>query len=147
MVLSIIFVLVALFVAWVIASVPLYLAAKVVARQHATFGRAMAATVLGPVLMYLFLFVFTFVFLPLSGSILFAVIAFIVAVVVLSWVYAAIFRTSLLGGVGIAIIAAIISLIIIAIFAGFFAILPFSGSLFHPMLNRGGIPLIFRIIA
>lgn len=131
MALSIVFVVLALIVAWIVASVPLYLAAKVVSGHKATFGRAMAATVLGPVIMYLSLFAFTLFLFPLAGTILFAVLAFILAVAVLSWVYASIFDTSLIGGAGIAIIAVIISLIIIAIFAGFFAVLPLGGNLFH----------------
>lgn len=130
MALSILYVIIALLVAWIVLSVPLYLAAKLIAGRKATFGKAMLASLVGPIIEYISLFVFLIILAPFAGA--FAVpIAVIIAVIILIYVYASIFDTSWLGGLGIAIVSFIVSFIIIAIFSAFFAVLPFGTSFFH----------------
>lgn len=138
MALSAVYVAIGLFVAWIVISVPLYLAAKVVAGKKATFGKALIASLIGPIVEYLFLFVFILFLTPFIGLVAIP-ISLIIAVIILIYVYASIFNTSWLGGLGIAIIAFIISFIVIGIFSAFFAFLPFGTSVFHGG-PRVGIP-------
>ncbi len=130
MALSALFVVIGLIVAWIVISIPLYLAAKVVAGRRATFGRALLGSLAGPIVEYLFLFVFILFLTPFIGVIAIPV-SLILSIIILVYVYASIFHTSWLGGLGIAIISFIISFIIIAIFSAFFAVLPFGTSIFH----------------
>lgn len=130
MALSALFVIVGLVAAWFIISIPLYLAAKVVSGRKATFGRAMLASLAGPIVIYIFLFLFLLILSPFL-LVLAIPISLILAIIVLVYVYASIFQTSWLGGLGIAIISFIITLIVIAIFSAFFSILPFDTSIFH----------------
>ena len=130
MALSALFVIVGLIVAWIVISIPLYLAAKVVSGRRATFGRALLASLAGPLVEYLFLFIFILFLTPFIGLIAIPV-SLILSIIILVYVYASIFHTSWLGGLGIAIISFIISFIIIAIFSAFFAVLPFGTSIFH----------------
>lgn len=108
-----------------VATLPIYLAARVVSKK-ATFGRAFLAAFLGPLVFFGVLF--------LAGSVTLIVfafllpLAFLVALVFLIYFYAAIFGTSFLGGFAIAIIAVLISFIIMVLLSAlsFFAI-AFSG--------------------
>lgn len=136
MALSVVNVIIGLFVAWIVLSIPLYLAAKVVSGKHATFGRALLASLVGPVIEYLFLFIFILFLTPFIG-LLSVPISLLLAIIILIYVYASIFHTSWLGGLGIAIISFIISFIILAIFSAFFAVLPFGTSIFHGGPNLG----------
>lgn len=140
MALSALTVIIGLIVAWIVVSIPLYLAAKVVAGKHATFGRALLASLVGPIVEYLFLFVFILFLTPFIG-VLAIPISLIISIIILIYVYASIFHTSWLGGLGIAIISFIISFIILAIFSAFFAVLPFDTSIFHGG-PRTGLPFI-----
>jgi hypothetical protein len=106
--------LIALIVLWIIISIPVYIAAKLVAGPNATIGRAMGATLIGPI-------VFTIV--VLLGGMLFGsgagvtLLALIVAFLAWLWVYKEIFRTGWLGSLGIAILSVIATIIIAAILA------------------------------
>ena len=138
MALSALYVIIGLVVAWIVISIPLYLAAKVVAGRRATFGKALLASLIGPVVEYLFLFVFILFLTPFIGVAAIP-IALILAIIILIYVYASIFSTSWLGVLGFAIISFIISFIIIGIFAAFCTFLPLGTSIFHGG-PRSGLP-------
>lgn len=139
MALSALLVIVGLVAAWFIISIPLYLAAKVVSGRKATFGRALLASLIAPIVVYIFLFLFLILLSPFL--LLLAIpVSLILAIIVLVYIYASIFQTSWLGGLGIAIISFVITLIIFAIFSAFFAILPFGTSIFHGGPPGGMLP-------
>jgi hypothetical protein len=124
----IIAVLVLLFV-WIIVSIPAYIAGKVVAKENATFGKAMLATLLGPIVYVIILVAADFVLgglLGTTGYILGIILAFI------AWigVYKVVFKTGWLGAFAVAIlalIAFIVMLLIIGFFLGtFLPFVPFS---------------------
>ncbi len=126
---DLIVVLVALIVLWIIVSLPVYAAAKVVTSGKATLGEAMAAT-LGGAIVYVIVLVGVDLFLSAVIGHFAGVIAFIVAFVAWLAVYRASFETSWLGAVGIAILAAIVIIIV-----NFFLIALFGvaiPSFFHP---------------
>jgi hypothetical protein len=116
--LDLIVVLVALVILWVIVSIPVYAAAKVVTSGKATLGEAMAATLGGAVVYVVVLVGVTFFLGTLLGHFAF-VIAFILAFVAWLAVYRASFETSWLGAVGIAILAAIVIVVLSFIVALF----------------------------
>jgi len=120
--------LVLLFV-WIIVSIPAYIAGKVVAKENATFGKAMLATLLGPIVYVIILVATDFVLgglLGPTGYILGIILAFI------AWigVYKVVFKTGWLGAFAVAILALvafIVMLLIIGFFLGtFLPFVPFS---------------------
>ena len=124
----IIAVLVLLFV-WIIVSIPAYIAGKVVAKENATFGKAMLATLLGPIVYVIILVATDFVLgglLGPTGYILGIILAFI------AWigVYKVVFKTGWLGAFAVAILALVVfvvMLLIIGFFLGtFLPFVPFS---------------------
>ena len=105
---------VALIVIWIIVSIPAYIAGKAVAKERATFGKAMVATLLGPIVYVIVLIGIGFVlggFLGTTGFILALIVAFI------AWigVYKAMFKTGWLGALAIAVLAAIVFIIMLLI--------------------------------
>lgn len=146
MALSVIYAIVGLIVAWIILSIPVYLAARVISGKKATFGKAMLASLIAPVVELIFLFIFILVLTPFVGPVSIPV-AIVISLILLIWVYASIFDTSWLGGLGIAIISVVISVIILAIFSAFFAILPFGTSIFHGGPRAGLLILPFILPA
>ncbi len=100
----------------VIITLPIYISAKIVSRK-ASFGRALIAAFLGPLIFYV-----TFVIVGALTLLVYAImlpIAFIVALIMLIFFYSAIFDTSFLGGLLIAIIAVIISFIVLLLLGTF----------------------------
>ena len=112
---DLIVVLVALVMLWVIVSLPVYAAAKIVTSGKATLGEAMGAT-LGGTLVYVLVLVGVDFFLKAVLGHFAVVIAFILAFVAWLGVYKASFDTSWLGAVGIAVLAAML-VIIVSVFA------------------------------
>ena len=107
-------VVVALIVIWIIVSIPAYIAGKAVAKERATFGKAMVATLLGPIVYVIVLIGIGFVlggFLGTTGFILALIVAFT------AWigVYKAMFKTGWLGALAIAVLAAIVFIIMLLI--------------------------------
>ncbi len=105
----------------VVVTLPIYLAAKVVAKK-ASFGRAIIAAFLGPVLFYI-----VFVLIGSLTALAFGFLlplAFIIALIFLIYFYSVIFDTSFLGGLLIAIIAVLITVVIMFLlsFFSFFAL-------------------------
>lgn len=124
--------LVALVILWVIVSIPVYLAARVVTSSRAnkaTFGEAMVAT-LGGAIVYAIVLVLGSVVLGAVLGGLGVVLAFILAVLAWLGVYKSEFQTSWLGALGIAILAAVVLFVLDVILVVLFGFaLP---SFFHP---------------
>jgi len=115
-VLDIVAIAVALFVVWIIVSIPAWIAGKAVTGGKATFGEAMLATLLGPIVYIIVLLAVDLLLgglLGLTGYI----VAFVLAFVAWVGVYKAIFRTGWLRGLAIAILALIVFVIILFILA------------------------------
>ena len=104
---------VALFVAWIIVSIPAWIAGKVVTKGKATFGEAMLATLLGPIV-YVVVLVITDFLLGGLGSAGY-IIGFVLAFIAWVWIYKALFKTGWLGGFAIAILALIVFVIMLII--------------------------------
>lgn len=103
--------IIAFILAWIIISIPIYLAAKVISRRHTTFGKAMLAAVIAPIVTLVFFFIVSLGLSIFLGP--FAIlVAIFVAIIVLSYVYASIFDTGLLGGFAIALLGTIITYVV-----------------------------------
>ncbi len=112
--LDILAIAVALFIVWVIVSIPAWIAGKLVTRGKATFGQAMLATLLGPIVYVIALVVLDLLLGGVFGSIGY-IIAFVLAFVAWVWVYKSIFNTGWLGGLAIAILAIIVFIVLLII--------------------------------
>jgi len=106
-ILEILGIAVALFVVWIIVSIPAWIAGKVVTKGKATFGEAMLATFLGPIVYITVLVVLDLLLGGVFGSTGY-IIAFVVAFIAWAGVYKSIFKTGWLGGLAIAILAIIV---------------------------------------
>lgn len=96
--------LVGLIIMWIIVSVPVYIAGKVVTAGKSTLGDAMIATLFGPIIYALTLFAVDYFLGALIGSSSF-IVALILAFIAWVWVFKASFRTSWLSGLAVAILA------------------------------------------
>lgn len=105
---------VALIVVWAVVSIPVWLAAKAVTKGKATFGQAMGATVLGPIIFVVVLVASTFFLGILLGG-LALVIALILALLGWVWAFKASFHTGWLAAFGIAVLAIAISFILVLV--------------------------------
>jgi hypothetical protein len=104
---SLLVTIVGLIILWIVVSIPVWLAGKTVTGGKGTFGEAMLATLLGPIV-YAVTLILVDVFL---GTIIGPgayIIALILAFIAWIWVYKASFKTGWLGGIAIAILAVII---------------------------------------
>lgn len=102
---------VALIILWIIVSLPVYAAAKIVTSGKATLGEAMGAT-LGGAVVYVIVLVGVYIFVSAIFGHFGEIIAFILAFIAWLAVYRSAFHTSWLGAVGIAILAAIVIIIL-----------------------------------
>ncbi|MDA4134693.1 MAG: hypothetical protein OK441_03895 [Thaumarchaeota archaeon] len=121
--------LVALIIIWVIVSLPVYIAAKVVTKGKAEFGEAMWAT-LGGAIVYVIVVVGVYFFL---GAVIgHSAGPFAVLLAFIAWLafYRSVFEVGWLGAIGIAILAAIVVFILSVILVTLFGVsMP---SFFHP---------------
>jgi hypothetical protein len=109
--LDLVVLVIALIVLWIIVSLPVYAAAKVVTSGKATLGEAMGAT-LGGAIVYVIVLVGADLFLSAVVGHFAGIIAFLLAFLAWLAVYRASFNTTWLGAVGIAILAAIVIIIV-----------------------------------
>ena len=116
---SLLVTIIGLIILWIIVSIPVWLAGKAVTGGKATFGDAMIATLFGPIVYVVTLIIVGYFLGTLIGSTAY-IIALILALIAWIWVYKASFRTSWLGGIGIAILAWIIFVVISIIFGALF---------------------------
>jgi len=111
---GLIIIIIGFIILWAIVSIPAWLAAKIVTKGRASFGSAMAATLLGPIVYIIVLFaVDLFLGAVIGGG------AFVWALILafLAWlgVYKAVFGTGWLGALAIAVLAIIVFIILGAI--------------------------------
>jgi hypothetical protein len=117
--------IVALLIVWILVSIPAYIAGKIVAKENATFGRAMAATLLGPIVYVIVLIAVDFFLGGLFGVAGY-VAGFILALIAWVGIYKATFKTGWLGALAIAVLAIIVFVILLLIMGFLFAsLLPF----------------------
>ena len=116
---SVLVTVIGLIILWIIVSIPVWLAGKAVTGGKATFGDAMIATLFGPIVYAVTLIIVGYFLGTLIGSTAY-IIALILALIAWIWVYKASFRTGWLGGIGIAILAWIIFVVISIIFGALF---------------------------
>ncbi len=99
--------IVGLIILWIIVSIPVYIAGKIVTGGESTLGDAMLATLFGPIIYTITLFLVDFVLGALIGS-----GAYIWALVIafFAWigVFKASFKTGWLGAFAIAILAVLV---------------------------------------
>ena len=98
---------VGLIIMWIIVSVPVYIAGKIVTAGKSTLGDAMIATLFGPIIYALTLFALDFLLGALIG-LSSLVAALILAFIAWVWIFKANFRTSWLGGLAVAILAILV---------------------------------------
>lgn len=115
---SLILVVGLLFVTWVIVSLPIYIASRVIVPGKAHLGKALVCSALGTIVFFLLSFLFAFLS-PLLG----VFIGFLGLLAVIAMVYA----VGFLKAFGIALVAFIVFVVVSIIFAllgvAFFAIL------------------------
>jgi hypothetical protein len=109
----IIFVL-ALVILWIIVSIPVYFAGKLVTTGESTFGDAMVATLAGGLVYFLVFYGLDFALGALLGS---SALIFAFVLALLAWlaVYRGAFATSWLGALGIVVVAWLVLVILDAI--------------------------------
>jgi hypothetical protein len=106
--------LIALILLWIIVSIPVYFAAKLVVGSRASFGGALLATLIGPIIFAVVSYVILYFTHSIYGG---GLIALFIAFIAWLWVYKAAFHTGWLHAFAIAILAIIIAIVIIALFA------------------------------
>ena len=99
--------IIGLVILWIVISIPAWLAGKAITGGKSTFGDAMVATLVGPIVYFVILIAVDFFLGTLIGSEAF-IIALILAFMAWIWVYKSSFGTGWLGGLGIAILAIVI---------------------------------------
>ncbi len=108
-------IIVGLIILWIIVSIPVYIAGKIVTSGEATIGDAMIATLFGPIVYAITLFLVDFFLGALIGSSAY-VWALILAFIAWVWVYKASFKTGWLGALAIAILAILVFAVLSFIF-------------------------------
>ncbi len=106
---------VGLVIIWVIVSIPVYIAGKIVTAGEATLGDAMVATLFGPIIYAITLFVVDFLLGALIGSGAY-IWALIIAFIAWVGVFKASFNTGWLRALAIAILAILVFTVISIIF-------------------------------
>jgi hypothetical protein len=109
--LDLLIIIIDLIILWIIISIPAYIAGKIVTAGKSTFGEAMLATLLGPIVYAIVLVGVSFFLGAIIGSTAY-VLALILALVAWIGVYKSTFRTGWLGAIAIGILAIIIFIIL-----------------------------------
>jgi hypothetical protein len=102
---------VALIILWIIISIPVYFAGKMITAGKANFGQAMGAT-LGGGLVYFIVFYGVAFFLGALLGPSAAILGFILALIAWLAVYRASFETSWIGALGIVLVAWIVLIVL-----------------------------------
>ena len=109
--LDLLIIIIDLIILWIIISIPAYIAGKIVTAGKSTFGEAMIATLLGPIVYAIVLVGVSYFLGAIIGSGAY-VLALILALVAWIGVYKSTFRTGWLGAIAIGILAIIIFIIL-----------------------------------
>jgi len=104
----------ALIVLWIIVSIPVYFAGKLVTKGESAFGDAMVATLAGGLIYFLVFYGLDFVLGALLGS---SALIFAFVLALLAWlaVYRASFDTGWFGALGIVVVAWLVLVILDAV--------------------------------
>ena len=106
-------VIIGLLVLWIIVSIPVWIAAKILTRGRVKFSRAMLVTALGPIIYAIVFFLFAALLTAIFGDPTVPIIAgFIVAFIAWIGVFKKGFDTGWLRALGIAILAIIVFAVI-----------------------------------
>jgi hypothetical protein len=106
-------VIIGLLVLWIIVSIPVWIAAKILTRGRVKFSRAMLVTALGPIIYAIVFFLFAALLTAIVGDSTVPIIAgFIVAFIAWIGVFKKGFDTGWLRALGIAILAIIVFAVI-----------------------------------
>lgn len=106
-------VIVGLLVVWIIVSIPVWIAAKILTLGRVKFSRAMLVTALGPIIYAIVFFIFAALLTAIVGDpTVPVIIAFIVAFIAWIGVFKKGFHTGWLRALGIAILATILFAVI-----------------------------------
>ncbi|HVP16493.1 MAG TPA: hypothetical protein VMT42_03920 [candidate division Zixibacteria bacterium] len=103
-------IIIGLVLLWVIVSIPVYLAGKIVTGGRSTLGEAMAASVLGPIVYFIVLTGVRFFLVGILGGAA-STLGYILAFIAWIWIYKHAFKTGWLGGLAIAILAVVVFVI------------------------------------
>ncbi len=113
--------IIGLVILWIVISIPAWLAGKAITGGKSTFGDAMVATLVGPIVYIVVLIAVDFFLGALIGSGAF-IIALILAFIAWIWVYKSSFGTGWLGGLGIAILAVVVFAVMSVILGALFGL-------------------------
>lgn len=106
-------VIIGLLVLWIIVSIPVWVAAKILAMRRVSFSRAMLVTALGPIVSAVVFFIFAALLTAIVGDpTLPVIIGLIVAFVAWIGVFKRGFHTGWLRALGIAMLAVIVFAVI-----------------------------------
>ncbi len=111
---NVLFFVIGLIILWIIASIPAYIAGKIVTGGKASFGDAMAATLGGIIVYAIVLFGVTYFLQPIVGSSA-GIWALILAFVAWLAVYRASFDTGWLGALGISVLSLLVFFVLNAV--------------------------------
>jgi hypothetical protein len=106
-VMNVLFFLVGFIILWVLVSVPVYLAGKVVTSGQSTLGDAMIATVFGPIVYVVTLLVVNLLFTALIGPTAY-IVALVLAFIAWVGVFKASFGTGWFSSLAIALLAILV---------------------------------------
>ncbi|GGM78257.1 hypothetical protein GCM10007108_15510 [Thermogymnomonas acidicola] len=109
----------------VLESLCIYAAARIVAGERATFGRSVVAAIVAPAVLLFLLGALGLASAVVPFFVIVLPIALIVLIVVLSWVYAEIFRTGLVGGFVIGLLATVFTFLTVFIVSAFLVSVPY----------------------
>jgi hypothetical protein len=119
--LTLLIVIIGLVILWIIVSIPVYVAGKIVTNGKSTLGEAMAATLLGPIVYVIVLIGVDFFLGQIIGRSAY-LLAYILALVAWIGVYKSTFKTGWLGALAIAILAIILFVVLGAIIIALFGL-------------------------
>ncbi len=113
--LNILFLIVGLVIIWIIVSIPVYIAGKIVTAGESSLGDAMIATLFGPIVYIVTLFIVDTLLGALIGS---GAYFWSLVIAFFAWVgvFRASFKTSWLGAFAIAILAILVFAVIAFVF-------------------------------
>ena len=114
--------LVGLVILWIIVSIPVYIAGKLVTAGRASFGDAMVATLFGPIVYVITLFAVNFFLGTLIGSGAY-ILALILAFIAWVGVFKFSFRTGWLRALAIALLAILVFALISVLFGTFLGVM------------------------
>jgi hypothetical protein len=114
--------IIGLIILWIVVSIPVWIAGKAITGGKGTFGEAMLATLLGPIVYVVTLILVDFFLGSFIGSSAY-IIGLILAFIAWIWVYKASFKTGWLGGIAIAILAVIIFAVISIVLGALFGLI------------------------